>query len=115
MCQPVGGFNQPSISALFRVPVHGGNGISTTSLSSSPTSSRSKYRTVLVVGGLVGGLALVTLTASLGFIYRQRIRHFIIGGEWPFPEMDGDQKVQHEIMTNESRWELPVKQTPAKL
>ena len=120
MNQPAGGFNQPGLSALFRVPFHGGNANLTTSPSSlppgsRPPGSRSKHRTVLVVGGLVGGLALMTLTASLGFIYRQRIRHFIIGGEWPFPEMDGDQKVQHEIMTRTIRWELPVEQTPAEL
>ena len=115
MNQPAGGFSQPGLSALFRMPVHGGNANSTISPSSSPPGSRSKHRTVIVVGGLFGGLALITLTASLGFIYRQRIRHFIIGGEWPFPEMDGDQKVQHEIMTKEIGWELPVEQTPAEL
>ena len=121
MNQPAGGFNQSGLSALFRVPYDSRPVNSTTpfpkpsNTATPPSGSRPNPRTVPIITGLVGGIAFIALTASLGFLYRKRIRHFITGGEWPFQEMDGDLKVQHEIMTRDICWELPVEEKPVEL
>ena len=121
MNQPAGGFNQSGLSALFRVPYDSRPVNSTTPFPKSsntatpPSGSHPNPRTVPIITGLVGGIAFIALTASLGFLYRKRIRHFITGGEWPFQEMDGDQKVQHEIMTRDICWELLVEEKPVEL
>ena len=121
MNQPAGGFNQSGLSALFRVPYDSGPINSTTTFPKSsntatpPSGSRPNSRTVPIVSGLVGGIAFVSLAASLSFVYRKQICHVITGGEWPFQEMDGDKKVQHEIMTRDTCWELPVEEKPVEL
>ena len=125
MNQPSGGFNQSGLAELFHVPYDGGPVHSPTP-SPKPTDpgnsnfttslgSGSGRRTASIVGGVVGGIAFVTLIATFGFFYRKQIHSFLTGGEWPIQEMDGEHKMHNEIMTGDIIWELPGEEKPIEL
>lgn len=63
---------------------------------------------------MAGGIALLALVVA-GFFYRKRLRHFIVGGEWPSEELDGENIVRQEIMGKETIWELPALEKPIEL
>ena len=63
---------------------------------------------------MAGGIALLASVIA-GFFYRKRLRHFIVGGEWPSEELDGENIVRQEIMDTETIWELPALEKPIEL
>lgn len=80
------GFDSPGLADLFKVQYNG-------------SKSRPNHRTAIIVGSLVGGIAGLTLVLGLGWCYRVQIQRHITGGEFPRPEMDGDERVMLEMDT----------------
>ena len=131
MTTPTGGFDSAGLSELFSPPLNEASPASNTSIplpvpsdsstSSSPSSSSSTSKpqpnphTAPIVGSLVGGVASIALAASLGFYYRRRIRGFFTGGDFPFQEMDTENKVAEEMMARSVCWELPAGDQPIEL
>jgi len=68
-----------------------------------------------IIGGLLGGVAFIALSASLSSHYRRRIRRLLTGGRFPVEEMDDGQKIAKEIMDKEVFWELPTNEKPVEL
>ena len=132
MTQPSGGFNQTGLEQLFRAPtvaisnpVFNSTTSSPTSLtsanshpaisaSSAPSGSQPSHFIAPIAGGLAGGIALLTLVIA-GFFYSKRLRLFVVGGQWPSKELDGEAIVRQEIMDKETIWELPAPEKPVEL
>lgn len=132
MTQPLGGFNQTGLEQLFRAPTNGSSHpvfnpttsspTSATSAkshpaisaSSAPSASHPSHFIAPIAGGVAGGVALLGL-AIAGFFYRKRLRFFVIGGQWPSEELDGEIIVRQEIMDKENICELPATEKPIEL
>ena len=114
MKQPDGGFSQAPLASLFndKIPVAAGT---TTPSSTGSHSSHSNVHVASIVGALVGIIALAVSSVSLGFFYRRRIQQFLIGGHFPFQELDINQRDAKEIMGLDVCWELSVNEKPVEL
>lgn len=66
--------------------------------------SYSITHTAPIVGGLAWGAAFVALAVSVDFYYQRRMQRFVISGESPFVEMDG-QRAANGIMDRDVCWE----------
>ena len=122
MKEPVGGFDQEGLARMFGVTwtpkptplINNPNGKNNSSHQSSAAP---------IIGGIVGGVALISVTASLTFFYRRRIRSLFTDNAWPFEEMDGEGRVEAdgggkmelEMMANRVCWELPAFEKPVEL
>ena len=132
MTQPSGGFSQIGLEQLFRAPIKASSNPVSNSTTSSPTpwTSAKSYPTTSasstnlgshpsssiapIAGGVAGGIALLA-SVIVGIFYRKRLRHFLVGGEWPSEELDGENIVRQEIMSKETIWELPAPEKPIEL
>ena len=132
MTQPSGGFNHTDLEQLFGGPTNGSSTPVSNSTTSSPTPSPSadSHPAILasstpsgshpsqfiapIAGGAAGGIALLALFTA-GVFYRKRLRLFVIGGQWPSEELDGENIVRQEIMDKETIWELPAPEKPIEL
>ena len=132
MTQPSGGFNQTGLEQLFRAPIKASSNPVFNSTTSSPTSltsanshpsispstvpsgSHPSHSIAPMAGGVAGGIALLASIIA-GFFYRQRLRFFIVGGQWPSEELDGETIVRREIMDKETISELPAHEKPIEL
>ena len=132
MTQPSGGYNQTGLEQLFRGPTNGGSNPVSNSTTSSPTSltsgnshpaispssapseSHPSHFIAPIAGGVAGGIALLASVIA-GFFHRKRLRLFVVGGQWPSEELDGETIVRREIMDKETIWELPAPEKPIEL
>lgn len=122
--QPSGGFSQTALADVFNfkrsVPSSSTATPTPSPIASDitlPPKSKSTHpnpHTAPIIGGLVGGVALITLATSVSFYYRQNIHRFVTGGESPFQEMDSQRTVK-EIMDTDVCWELPAEVKPVEL
>ena len=122
MKEPIGGFEQEGLAQLFGVAWTPKPTPQITK-SSDKNSPSDKSFAAPIIGGIVGGVALISITATIAFVYRRRIRCLFTGESWTFEEMDGEGraevegrgKMEAEMMANRVCWELAAFEGPVEL
>ena len=115
LTKPVNDFDQEGLAQLFNATATGDSKNTTGSKSPSSSTKDNVRRRASIFGGTVGGVVLATISGALLFYHRKRIYKSVMKSEWPFAELDGDGKVDTEIMTKSICWELPAIDKPIEL
>lgn len=92
--KPTAGYTSAALAELF-----------------TPESARRHKRSVtaIVVGSVIGSLALLGVVSTVLYLNRKRIGQYFNGGPEPTPEI-GEGKTVMEIMDKETFWELDAQQ-----
>ena len=133
MVEPAGGFDQQGLAQMF-----GATWTPKPTALPNDRSSNSRSKGA-IIGGVIGGVSLLSLAASLAFLYRRRIRNSFGGETWHPEELDGGEraeaeggvrveadgksrveadgmeKFEAEPMTEKIFWELPAAEKPVEL
>ncbi|MCJ1270815.1 hypothetical protein MMC22_010712 [Lobaria immixta] len=104
----IGGSGQGKATKL--TPSNGFSSAGLAGLFTSNSAHRHKRSiTAIIVGSVVGSLALLGVVGTALYLSRARIRQYFNGGPEPTPEI-GEGKTRIEIMDKETFWELDAQQ-----
>ena len=88
--EPAGGFDEQGLAQMFGATW-------TPKPTSAPNNKSSNMQLKgAIIGGAIGGVSLISLTASLAFVYRRRIRKLFAGEAWHPEELDGGERAEVE-------------------
>lgn len=105
---PTGGFTQVGLATIF-----GGAAVNSSNTTTSIPSPKNK--TGAIAGGVVGGVAFLTLAATAIWLFRRYVHVLTKGRPLPASEMEGQGRIVAEIPGKDASWELPSQSKPVEL